>query len=257
ALADQPGRRGAADDRGQPQLVAAGDEDAGALAQDRQVVLAPAIGTALEIEVVDAPGLEPVEQVFVAFAGIGQLACGRDHRDAGVAAAAQLHEALEDAAPAFLVFRPADGDDPAAGFALGHLAGTHVLRVPCVLIGAVVQRSNIPRRTAAPSRTCHAPRASAWRTLPAWSSATRSASNPTPIRPLPGSRSSAAGLLVKAGSARSSGSPRASSAFKVSSNEPEWPTSMCAIRPSASKQGRQPPASELMLTRSAGASLSR
>src|SRR5690606_7368911 len=56
---------------------------------------------------------------------VRQLAGGGDDGDVGVTPAAQLHEALEDAAPHLLVLGPADRDDPATFFALGDPAWTH------------------------------------------------------------------------------------------------------------------------------------
>src|SRR5690606_9005427 len=90
-----------------------------------QVVVALAVLPAGEADRARAPGFEAAEQFLVARAGVRQLAGGGDDGDVGVAPAAQLHEALEDAAPHLLVLGPADRDDPATFFALGDPAWTH------------------------------------------------------------------------------------------------------------------------------------
>src|SRR5690606_31022543 len=125
ALADQLGRGRPAHDGRDAQLVAAGEEHAGGGFQLAQVVLAAAVLAAGEADRARAPGLEPVEQFLVALAGVRQLAGGGNDRDVGVTPAAQLHEALENAAPHLLVLGPADRDDPATFLALGDPAWTH------------------------------------------------------------------------------------------------------------------------------------
>src|SRR6185312_10545367 len=66
-----------------------------------------------------------------------------------------------------------------------------------------------------------------------------------------------AGLLVNGGSASASGRPRSSNVTSVASSAPEDPTPIRHTRPSASKHGRQPPASELTVRFPAGAPLAR
>src|SRR3546814_3468875 len=118
-LADQLGCRGAADDGGDAQLVAAGEENAGGGLELAQVLVALAVLAAGEADRARAAGFEPVEQFLVALAGVRQLAGGGNDGDVGITPAAQLHEALQDAAPHLLVLGPADRDDPATFFALG------------------------------------------------------------------------------------------------------------------------------------------
>src|SRR3546814_18232808 len=62
ALADQLGCRGAADDGGDAQLVAAGEENAGGGLELAQVLVALAVLAAGEADRARAAGFEPVEQ---------------------------------------------------------------------------------------------------------------------------------------------------------------------------------------------------
>src|SRR3546814_4963021 len=110
---------------GDAQLVAAGEENAGGGLELAQVLVALAVLAAGEADRARAAGFEPVEQFLVALAGVRQLAGGGNDGDVGIAPAAQLHEALQDAAPHLLVLGPADRDDPATFFALGDPAWTH------------------------------------------------------------------------------------------------------------------------------------
>ena len=163
-------------------------------------------------------------------------------------AARHAHEALEDVAVVLLVLGAADRNDPAARLAFGTLLGITLL----LLGGSRTCRA----ATARPSRTWIVPRMMTVSAPPVASSATRSASAPTAIRPLPASRSRLRRIRRerRAGRARAAGR-RASRSRRVSSSAPAAPTSMRLTRPSASKHGRQPPASELIVTRSGGAPL--
>ncbi len=147
---------------------------------------------------------------------------------------------------------PQDGD--VAHLVLGP---THRNDVPSGFLQPVTP---LPRRCPAPpagrARTCHRPRAITSSTSPSSSSTTRSASAPATSVPFC-SRSSRAGLAVKAGSTRSSGWPQPSSSFSVPAMADGLPTSIAVTRPSPSKTGRQPPPSELTVTRSAGSPASR
>ena len=75
----------------------------------------------------DARCAELAKQRFVARPGLVHLAGGRDHDDVGILAAGNLDEAAQDAPIVLLVLRAADRDDPAARFAFGNSAWTHVV----------------------------------------------------------------------------------------------------------------------------------
>src|SRR5690606_4432930 len=97
-------------------------------------------------------GFEPVEQLLVALPGIRQLAGGGNDGDVGVASAAQLHEALEDATPHLLVLCPADRDHPATFFALGDLAWTHCVAGSFCRVGAACCVVDGPCPASSPQR---------------------------------------------------------------------------------------------------------
>ena len=142
ALADQLGRRGAAEDGRQAQLVAAGEEDAAGAFDAGQAVGFLAVAAGVEIHHVDAGGTQACEDFLVAGAGFSQLAGRRDHHDIGVPAAAEADEALEDAGVVFLVLGAADRNDPTSFATIGDLAGTHAAR----LLKAEGLRATPPRR---------------------------------------------------------------------------------------------------------------
>src|SRR3546814_3224455 len=102
-----------------------GEENAGGGLELAQVLVALAVLAAGEADRARAAGFEPVEQFLVALAGVRQLAGGGNDGDVGITPAAQLHEALQDAAPHLLVLGHADRDDPATFFALGAPAWPH------------------------------------------------------------------------------------------------------------------------------------
>ncbi len=85
----------------------------------------------------------------------------------------------------------------------------------------------------------------------------RSAAAPARILPRSCKRSISATLLVNAGNASSSAAPLPSSVPNVSMRLAGLPMSICSISPCSLKTGRQPPPSELIVTRSAGAPYSR
>src|SRR5690606_26057006 len=128
--ADRLRHRGAAEDGGQPQLVAAGDEDAAGLFDLLHAVAFAGVAAGVEIEHADLARAHLGEQLLVAVAGVVEPAGGRDHRDLGTLAPAQLEEPLQHAHVALLVLGTTDGNDPAAFAAIGHPAGTHALDTP-------------------------------------------------------------------------------------------------------------------------------
>src|SRR3546814_12671843 len=75
--------RGAADDGGDAQLVAAGEENAGGGLELAQVLVALAVLAAGEADRARAAGFEPVEQFLVALAGVRQLAGRSEERRVG------------------------------------------------------------------------------------------------------------------------------------------------------------------------------
>src|SRR3546814_9310169 len=83
--------RGAADDGGDAQLVAAREENAGGGLELAQVLVALAVLAAGEADRARAAGFEPVEQFLVALAGVREVAGGGHDGDVGIPPAAQLH----------------------------------------------------------------------------------------------------------------------------------------------------------------------
>jgi hypothetical protein len=123
--ADEFRDRGAAEQRRQAQLVAAGEKDAARLRESLEASRFLAVAARVEVHHVDAARAEFAEQLFVARAGLVRAARGRDHDDVGVAAAGDAHETLEDARVVFLVLGATDRDDVAARFAFGDPARAH------------------------------------------------------------------------------------------------------------------------------------
>src|SRR5690606_34769186 len=123
--ADRLRDRRASQDGGQPQLVAAGDEDPAGLFDLLHAVAFARVAAGVEVEHADIARAHLGEQLFIAVAGAVEAARGRDHRDVGALAPAQLEEPVQHAHVALLVLGTADGNDPAALAAFGHPAGTH------------------------------------------------------------------------------------------------------------------------------------
>ena len=125
--ADQLRDRRAAEDRREPELVAAGEEDAGGLLQALEPARLLAVAARVEVHHVDAARAELAEQLLVAAARLVRAARGRDHDDVGVVAAGDLHEAREDLRVVFLVLGAADRDDVPARLAVRDPARAHAL----------------------------------------------------------------------------------------------------------------------------------
>ena len=113
-IADQLRDRRAAEQRREPQLIAAGEEDAGGLLEALEAPGFLAVAAGVEVHDRDARGADVAEQLLVARPGLVHAAGGGDHDDVGVLAPGDAHEALEDAAVIFLILGAADRNDPAA-----------------------------------------------------------------------------------------------------------------------------------------------
>src|SRR5262245_25261803 len=130
--ADQLRDRRAGEERREPELVAAREEDAGGILDAVEASLLLAVAPRVEVHDVDAARAELAEEPLVAAAGLVRAARGRDHDDVGVVAARDRHEAREDLRVVFFVLGAADRDDVAARLAFGYPARTHgiSLRAP-------------------------------------------------------------------------------------------------------------------------------
>jgi len=123
ALADEPGDGCASQERGQAQLVAAGEKDAARLFEPAQAPAFLAVAAGIEIHDRDALGAELPEQLFVACSRLVHAAGRRNHDDVRPLPARGLHEAFENVPVILLVLGTADRDDPAACGAFRNPAG--------------------------------------------------------------------------------------------------------------------------------------
>ena len=151
AQADAAGHVGAAEDGGQAQLVATGEEDAAGLGQACQPAFLLAVAAGVEVQHFDPWHAHATEQLLVAWTGVLEPAGGRDDRDVGLAAAAQFDETLQDARVGVLVLGTADRDDPATLVPVDGLAWHRWLRCfRCLGWGRIRRRpAAAPRRHAA------------------------------------------------------------------------------------------------------------
>src|SRR6516162_2590571 len=140
AHTDQFGNGGAAEQRREPQLVAAGEKDAARFLEALQPAGLAAVTPRVEVHHRDACRTECTENLLVAGAGLVHAARGRNHDDIGTLAPRDPHEALEDATVVLFVLRAADRDDPPPRLALWHSA-RHLLLTPVAL-----GNTNLPRR---------------------------------------------------------------------------------------------------------------
>ena len=177
--------RRAAEDGREPQLVAAGDEDARGLLDPRHPVAFVRVAAGVEVEDVDVARAHVAEDLFVAVAGLVEPARGRDHRDLGTAAAAQLEEAAQHAAIVPLVLGSADGHDPAPLPALGDPARTHAACSPRFRpVGHLSMRPGRGRRDVQPapaSRRVAATKASSRARAAPLAMASRARTTPSPM----------------------------------------------------------------------------
>ena len=72
---------------GEPELIAAGEEDSARLRDARETARFLAVAARVEVHDVDAARAELAEEFLVALAGFVRAARGRDHDDVGVVAA--------------------------------------------------------------------------------------------------------------------------------------------------------------------------
>ena len=115
-LEDRVGQPRPADRRRQPELVAAGQEDAGRVLHEARCALVVGLRPGDRVERADPLDAQVGEHVAVALAGFGaERRGGRDHRDGRVATAGQAGEAIQDDPIADLVLRAADDDDGTFG----------------------------------------------------------------------------------------------------------------------------------------------
>ena len=111
-LEDRVGEPRPADRRGEPELVAAGQEDAGRVADREGRRLVVRLWPGHRVERPNVGDAELGEDLAVALAGLGaEDAGGRDDGDRRVPAARERDEPVEDHPVADLVLRPADDDD--------------------------------------------------------------------------------------------------------------------------------------------------
>src|SRR5262249_4342561 len=112
AETDQLGDWRAPEQRREPQLVTAGEEEAARFLEALQPPGLATVASRIEVHHRDAYGAECAEDLLVARAGLVDAARSRYHDDIGVLTPRDMHEALEDAAVVLLVLRAADRDDP-------------------------------------------------------------------------------------------------------------------------------------------------
>src|SRR5271156_4740602 len=123
ANADELGHRRPAEQGGEPQLVAAGEEYAGRRLEPPQSSGLLAVAASIKIHHSHLRSAQVPEEFLVARAGLVHAAGGGDHDDIGSRAAREADGAIPGWAMVFLIFAPADGHYPAAGLAMGNFAG--------------------------------------------------------------------------------------------------------------------------------------
>jgi hypothetical protein len=119
ALQDGVGETGPTDRRRESQLIAAGQEDAGRVADRQRGGLVVGLGTGHRVERPDLSDAELGEDRAVALAGLQtERRCGADDRDRRIGPPGQRDETAQDDAVADLVLRAADDDDGSIGHRL-------------------------------------------------------------------------------------------------------------------------------------------
>ncbi len=116
AIQDCVGQAGPADRRAQPQLVAAGQEDARRIADGRHEGLVVGLAAGHRVNGLEALDAELSEDLTVSLTRFrAQRAGGADDHDPGGRAAGERHEPTEDDPVPDLVLRAADHDDGPVG----------------------------------------------------------------------------------------------------------------------------------------------
>ena len=142
---DRLGDRRSTEDRGEAELIAAGDEDAVGLVDVVEPLAFFGVVTRLEVQRLHLVGAELAKQLFVALARVFELRSGGDHDDARTLSARHVDEAAQDDGGALFVLGAADRDDIAAFLVRFDLRGTHDFD------------SNVPTMVGAPERTTKRP----------------------------------------------------------------------------------------------------
>ena len=133
----------AAQQRGQPQLVAAREKNTGGRLEPLQTARFLAVPPRVEIHHGDVGCAQVLEDLFVARPGLVQAAGrGNDH-DVGVLAAGEAQKAFQDGPVVFLVLGTPDGNDPAASLAGGNFTRHFVSGASC----SAVSRGHIVRES--------------------------------------------------------------------------------------------------------------
>src|SRR5688572_20328055 len=235
------GHLGAADSSAEPQLVAAGQEHAIHLVERLEPFRMLPVGPLGNRKGLRLSHPQVMEQSLMPASRFGLHGGGGYDCDPAAGSAAQRRESPKNGDVPHLFFGPTHWNDEPA----------RCLQTNYSLV------SNVPHTTGRPERTSQRPRAITSSIAPPLPRTTRSASAPATSRPLRFSNNKRAGLDVNAGSTRSSGCPQSSSSLSAPAMAEGLPTSIPTTCPSPSNTGKQPPPSELTVTRSPGSPASR